>query len=537
MLPASAHFARVTDAGSVGHDQRLLMLTPQQFREYALYVQRAVLRNWRLAGGVAAAVVVVTLAGLVLMPRDYYSEARLFVRFGRENMILDPTATNGQMISIYESRESEINSLLEVLKGRAMLDLLVESLGPDYVLRGRGEPLPSRSPHAPREELASRSEPTTLTQPSSAHQRAVQLLENNIEVWAPRKSNIITVRCKASRPGVAQQIAARLVAIYREEYVRVHHTAGSYQFFDEQTKLSHEAWQAASTRLGAVKNKLGIVTIEGKKQQLQSEITDTDAKLLANRSELKTAEARIASLQELIDGLPETIVTQQAQAANAAFDNMRGTLFQLEAREQELAATHHDEHPQLEAVRQQLADLRKVIREQPAQRMQATQAVNPARQSLELNLLNEQSQADALRGGEQALVALQARLRDDLSQLNAQEATIGKLEQDVDLAETRYRAYADKLEQARLNRSLDEERISSLTVVQPASYPAKASGPRRLYVLALGLLVAVASGLGAALVAAYFQPVLASTLDLERLLDLPLVGILPPTTGQPTLAT
>ena len=509
------------------------MLTPQQIREYALYVQRALLRHGRLAGGVAAAVVVLTLVGLVFMPRDYYSEARLFVRFGRENMILDPTATNGQMISIYESRESEINSLLEVLKSRAMLDLLVESLGTDFVLSGRGEPLPL----TPSPMNVAAAAATSPVKPPYAHQRAVQFLENNIEIWAPRKSNIITVRCKASRPGVAQQITARLVAIYREEYVRVHHTAGSYQFFDEQTRLSQEAWQAAAKSLGAAKNKLGIVTIEGKKQQLQSEITDTDARLLANRSELKTAEARIASLEELIDGLPEKIVTQEAQAANAAFDNMRGTLFQLEAREQELAATRNDEHPQLQAVRQQLADLRNVIREQPAQRLQATHAVNPARQSLELNLLNEQSQADALRGREQALIALQARLRVDLAQLNAQEATIGKLEQDLDLAETRYRAYADKLEQARLNRSLDEERISSLTVVQPASYPAKASGPRRLYVLALGLLVAAASGLGAALVAAYFQPVLASTLDLERLLDLPLVGVLPPTTSQPTLAT
>jgi uncharacterized protein involved in exopolysaccharide biosynthesis len=512
------------------------MLTPQQIREYALYVRRAVERHWRLAGGVAAGVVLVTLVGLVLMPRDYYSEARLFVRFGRENLVLDPTASNGQLISIYESRESEINSLLEVLKSRAMLDLLVESLGPDYVLRGRGEPLPLKKAQLSAGAAATAGAPAP-EKPSSAHQRAVQLLENNIEIWAPRKSSIITVRCKASRPGVAQQITARLVAIYRDEYVRVHHTAGSYQFFADQTRLSHEAWQAAAARLGATKNKLGIVTIDGKKKQLQDEITDTDARLLANRSDLKTAEARIASLEDLIDGLPETIVTQQAQSANAAFDNMRGTLFQLEAREQELAATRSDEHPQLRAVRQQLADLRKVIQEQPSQRLQATQAVNPARQALELNLLNEQSQAAALRGREQALVTLQTRLRGDLAQLNAQEATIGKLEQELELAASRHRAYGEKLEQARLNRSLDEERISSLTVVQPASYPAKASGPRRLYVLALGLVLAAVSGLGAALLAAYFQPVIASRLDLERLLDLPLVGVVPASASQPTLAT
>ena len=61
---------------------------------------------------------IVALLGTLLMPRSYYSEARLFVRFGRENQV-DPTASGGQMVSLYESRESEINSLIEILKSRA----------------------------------------------------------------------------------------------------------------------------------------------------------------------------------------------------------------------------------------------------------------------------------------------------------------------------------------------------------------------------------------------------------------------------------
>jgi uncharacterized protein involved in exopolysaccharide biosynthesis len=136
-------------------------------------------------------------------------------------------------------------------------------------------------------------------------------------------------------------IAARLVEIYREEYVRVHRTAGSYQFFADQTLLTQGQWEAASAELGTAKNKLGIVTIEGRKKQLQDEITDVDAKLLANRSDLSTARARIASLQELVAQLPATVITQQAQAPNAAFDNMRGTV--PGAGRQVLDAPRHDQ--------------------------------------------------------------------------------------------------------------------------------------------------------------------------------------------------
>ncbi len=53
-------------------------------------------------GGLAAAILV--------LPRKYASDARLFVRLGRESVTLDPTATTGQMIQVLESRENQMNS-------------------------------------------------------------------------------------------------------------------------------------------------------------------------------------------------------------------------------------------------------------------------------------------------------------------------------------------------------------------------------------------------------------------------------------------
>jgi uncharacterized protein involved in exopolysaccharide biosynthesis len=492
------------------------MPTAKQNQKKPRFVRRALARHWRLAGMVAVSVLLLTLLGIMVLPRIYSSEARLAVRFGPENLTLDPTATTGQMISIDASRENEINSLLEVLRSRAMLDRLVESLGPDYVLTGRGEPKPFQAAAA-----------SATNEPTAAHQEAVQHLERNIEVSVPRQSNIISVQCQANSPALAQKITARLVEIYLDEHARIQRTAGSQQALVDQTQLSKTESQAAASRFEQEKDKLGIAAIDGKKQQIHDEITDIDAKLLANRSDLKTAEARIASLQEQIASLPEKLVTQEARAPNAASDNMRAALFQLESLEQELASTRSDNHPQLVAVRQQLKDLRTPLHEQPSQRAQATQTVNPSRQALELSLLNEQSQAAALRGREKSLVAQAARLRGELKQLNAQQASLGQLEQEVELAEGRHKADADKLEQARINRSNDDGRISSLTVVQPATFPTSPAGPKRAYVLALGLIVAALSGLGTALFAAYLQPVLTTRIELEELWDLPLVGVLP----------
>jgi uncharacterized protein involved in exopolysaccharide biosynthesis len=503
-------------------------MTLQQLLDLYFYVRQALRRQWRLAAIVFAAGCFLALVGTLLMPRSYYSEARLYVKFGRDHQI-DPVATGGQMVSVYESRESEINSLIEIFKSRAILDRVVEELGPQYILSGRGKAEPAKA-------NTSTSEPVKAQPPqppSYAHQQAVLQLEREVSVWSPRKTNTINVSCKAKTPAIAQQIVAKLVEVYLTEHVRVHHTAGSYEFFVEQTGVSQKAWQAAAVNLRETKNKLGIVTIEGRRKELEGQIGDIGTKLLTNEADLRTAEAKISSLQRLLDQLPATIVTQKVDGPNAAFDGMRQTLYQAEAREQELASKMQDNHPQLLAVRQQVADLRAILADQPIQRLLATEAANPTRQAMDLALANEQSSADSLRGRGRELLALREKLQGELRQLNAHEAEVNQLQQAVELAEARHKDYAQKLEQARINRSLDEVRISSLSIVQPASYVAKSTGPRRLYVLMLGLAFATISSIGAALVATYLNPVFITMNDLDQLLDLPLVGTLPREVFQP----
>jgi len=461
---------------------------------------------------------IVALIGTLVMPRTYVSEARLFVRFGRENQV-DPTASGGQMVSLYESRESEINSLIEILKSRAVLDRVVEELG----LGGAGDSGFGARGSGQRSEDGTRSAPTT----SRAHQVAVKKLAKDVTIAAPRKSNIITVSCKATSPELAQKIVAKLVDVYQEEHVRVHRSPGTYAFFADQEKESLGAWEQAADKLRETKKKLGIVTIEGRRKHLDDSIAEISTKRLVNEAERKKTAATIESLEAQIDKLPATLITQETTAASAAADGMRQSLYNLEAQEKELAAKMHDLHPRLMAIRKQVKELRRILDEQPENHVQATEAINPSRQSLELALLNERSHADALAATDGALAVQQEKLRGQMIELNAQSLAIDELTQRVALAENNHKEYAQRLEQARINRTLDEERISSLSLVQPASYVGTASGPGRTVVLALGLFVACGSGIFAVVAAAWMNPLIRSADDLVEVLQLPVVGVVP----------
>ena len=67
------------------------MPTVQLVLEYAQQTRDALRRNWRLSLGFFVAVILLTGVATFFVPRAYYSDARLFVRFGR-TAVMDPTA-------------------------------------------------------------------------------------------------------------------------------------------------------------------------------------------------------------------------------------------------------------------------------------------------------------------------------------------------------------------------------------------------------------------------------------------------------------
>ncbi len=99
-------------------------------------VSRILFRHRRKVFGFFAFVMAAAIAYLYASPREYRSEAKLFVRLGRENVGLDATTTLGQtpQVAIPVSREEEINSVVEVLSSRALLERVVDSLGPQAIL-------------------------------------------------------------------------------------------------------------------------------------------------------------------------------------------------------------------------------------------------------------------------------------------------------------------------------------------------------------------------------------------------------------------
>jgi uncharacterized protein involved in exopolysaccharide biosynthesis len=472
------------------------------------------------------AVAGLAMAALIVITPKYESEAKLFVRLGRESVTLDPTATTGQTISVNESREVEINSIIEVLRSRSIAEKVVDRLTPAVVLGKNGEP---------DERAQMFSLPAMPTLPAlpgaiepSDRDRAIEEVEESFDAYAPKQTTVISLRYEADSPELAQQVVQAALEIYQHEHGRVHRTAGSYEFFVEQEGLLREGLQQATSELRDAKSSIGLASIEGRRQTLQTLLGEIETNTAASESDLTAAQAKAARLTDAVSLLPERLTTEETTGfPNVAADNMRQQLYQLEIAERELRSKYTADHPQVIAVRQQLTDARAILEEQIPDRAQTTSSVNPTRQQLELQLLTENAQVAALAARIESLRMQRGQLIEELKQLNHHEVRINDLEREASLLEASYRGYSEKLEQARIDDALEAGRISNVNVVQPASYVVEPVKPQKLLIVALGLAAAMAGAVVAALSAEFLDGSLRSSDDVERQLEVPVLLSIP----------
>lgn len=478
------------------------------------------------------ALLALSVAVLILLPRTYESESLLFVRVGRESVTLDPTVTTGQIIALNESREGEMNSILEVLKSRALTERVVDRLGPRAILSPPAEEGAEPAPHKLKAALSSAIGTVTgwlePTGPISEREKAVQALGKNVAIYAKQKSNIISVSYRARSPRQARQIVSALVDEYLVEHQRIHATPGSYNFFVDQAEKSSVEVHDAQQKLTDAKNDMGLASLEGKRQLIEDKIRKITTDQLAVQSSASASSARIASLEKLITDLPARITSQEVEGMpNVAGDNMRQQLYALEIQEKELLSKFTTEHPLVIAAQQKVRDAQQIMDGQDDSRTYSTTAVNPSVQKLQVELLVEKAAADSLEARLANLEQESAHARDELKIVNGNELKLNDLSREVALADANYRTYAEKLEQARIRQSLDDEHISNLNISQTATLVEKPVSPKKAVVLLAGFLLSCVGALSVAMAAELNNRVMRTPFEVEDQLGIPVVVNLP----------
>ncbi len=353
--------------------------------------------QWKMVGFFCAVIVTVTI-GTFLAPEIYKSEAKLMVRLGRESVALDPTATTGQVISISQSRENEINSELELLKSREVAERVVDEIGPEVILERPDEVLLGDATAVGvardamrkfRQEVRAAAEkPWTLMERVDLHDhlkkrdQATLAVMNSLDIAVPKASNLISISYEARSPILAHEVISKLIDFYLEKHIEVYSTPGSYDFFVQQTDHLRSKLAQTEEELRKLKNRTDIASVDEQRTiildrigVLQQERERTEVALAASR-------ARVEDLQRSVDELPETVET--AKTTGSPYYGQ--LLYALQLKEQDLLSRYTEESQLVQEVRRQITEARAILNDENPALTEITKNLNPAHQQQKLAL-------------------------------------------------------------------------------------------------------------------------------------------------------
>ncbi len=417
--------------------------------------------------------------GSFLTTPKYEATAQLLIKIGRENMYVPTLPASGNSSPIISfNREEQINSEIEILKGRFLVERVVESLGsvviyPDLSSTGRGL-------------LSGLFQNMDVRQ--SRLQRAVLRLQKGMKVAGVRKSDVIELRFKHKDPRTAATVVNTLVNFYLERHLEIHKSPQAFRFFQEQAQILKDKLKGAQDKLEGFK----------KKHQLTSSLEEERSLLLRQEADLRTA---------LNQTLSEEAETENRLRNPVHDDNLLSRLVDLELKEQELLTKYTDESHFVQSVREEMQIVRQTLAEQRSRRYEA--------------------EMKALKAKEETQRAQLAEYQKRLEELKRIEMEFNRLQQTVEVDRENYRLYLTKFEESRVSDAMDTEKIANVSLIEPARPPSKPVSPKIFLNMVLAIFLGGFGGFGLAFFSEYLNDSLEKDEDVENHLHLPVLASIP----------
>lgn len=434
-------------------------------------------KRWRLALATFLTFSVIALAVVLQIQPKFESEASLYVRLGRESAGLDPTATTAEVAPIYETREQELNSALEVMGSRKLLEAVISIIGEDVIL----DPTKFSFDEWQQSLQAAnwkQLDPSLIHRSDKANEITVEKLYKAVTLEIEQSSNVITVTSVAATPDLAQAISRTMLDAFLAEHVRLNQTHG-LEFFEAQVTMLQKQLDEAREKLTARRNELGIMSVQGERARLEDILTALEKQMNIAGPDLEGARASAAVMEREVQEIP--VRTQPHDAT----DTLRKKLHELQQKRAVLLTKYTLEHfrirdldTEIELVTSQLND--------PTNR----NAANPTLRELEVALATNRTRIAQSAATIDELRKEHAAIRVELVRLNNSEAELLSLKDRIDELKAAAVKVTEKREQARILDQLSQERISNVQVVQPATFNPVSMSPSRSLCLAAGVFVA-----------------------------------------------
>lgn len=343
----------------------------------------------------------------------------------------------------------------------------------------------------------------------SAEVKAVDQFLDRLDVDVVGTSNVINIAFVSLDPAMAAKVANAIASEYvvAQLNAKFDSTRRAHVWLEERVGKLRDAVKAADEAAEAFRKEAGL--LEGQNAPLRSEgMSDLSAQLTLAEVELAQATSSLNEMKRL-----------HAQGRNALGRVIESELWQklneeeaqLATQAAQLAQEYGDRHPAMMAVQSALADIRAKI-------------------GSEVERVFERARKDVAIG-EARVAALKAKLTEqtrEVGEMNAASVKYRALTQEADVQRALLDTYLARLNETATKDSFLEP---DATILSEADVPIDPAYPRRTLLLFLGLMFSGSIGLAAAIALDLFDSGFRSMDQVERLMGVTPLGLIPRVRG------
>lgn len=339
---------------------------------------------------------------------------------------------------------------------------------------------------------------------------------------------ILAIRVRSPSQDVAKAAADIVAAEFIKYYNELNYggVARSKRFIEKQLPKAEANLRQIREKLRQFKEESGAVMLRDQTAALVGESTQLHASLSQHSMAVQQARAKLASIEQQMKSHPNNLrVTAETVGKNPVWQGLQSELAQREADLQRMLRSRTPEHPEVQAINRQLAEIQRKMNEVGTDITSSiTRATDPSYDLVTQSYISTLVELSAESAATSVAQGILADLKKKLETLPAKEMELARLELDEQSATNTYSLLRQKLDEASI-RGQEAENVSSIQVVDTAKTgPADA---RKNMKLILAFILSPVFCAGMALLLNYLDNSIRTPAEVEELLKLPVFAVVP----------
>lgn len=398
---------------SVGNGQQDVDIDLAQLFRAVWQRRLRILAVTALAGGLA-------FAGANLISPSYRSEARILIEPRQPNYsATDRAGTTAEPVL----DELNIVSQVQLLQSVDLIKQVVRDLKLYELEEFDPDTNPSVVSHL-LVLLGLKKNPLDL----APEERVLKTFQEKLQVYQVEKSRVIGIEFNSEDPKLAAAIPNEIAKVYSaiQSGAKLDSNSEAARWLEPEISNLREKVQEAEKKVADYRASAGLLPLSETSTFSSQQLSDISAELARVRGERANAEARAEDVRDALKAGRST-ETLEAVAGSEAIQRLKGTESTIRAQISDLSTTLLEGHPQMKALRSQLAGIREQIATESARVAAGLENAATVARARETQLIQQLNtvKAESARAGEDE-VGLKALEREATAQRQLLETYLAR---------------------------------------------------------------------------------------------------------------